>query len=930
MESVRVDSGDLTIPIDLWPLPYEIPLVHRALKEPLTFLPSADRLSSALLDRKDSPSDLIDTLAPLLVSKPFPALSAPRETVLPASLPEPLRGALDNLLTAIGQAQETMRDAVSPFSADERRALLSFFNAGMEVERITLSPISEPRYRTDLRTLSLLRKFNMGKVLAASGRLAQAVEACEPSLRNDKGRYNALKTQRIQTPIGLIVVGSTGSDRYDARACSEAVLILDLGGNNVYEGPAAAAKEGQVRLVVDFGKRVRFQSEQASAGSGRFGIGMAFLLNPEGRVMIESGDFSQGCGFFGTGLLYLRSRKTKCLASSYSQGAAAFGLGVLCDARSEDSSYHLDLFGQGAAFTRGVGLLLNGKGHSRWEAGFKYHDFREPEATESLAQGAAMGFRGYAAGGIGLAVIGGGENTLEADYFAQGSAYGRSLASLWIGEAQNRLSARRYAQGAGVHMGAGALILKRGLNEIDSWWASQGAAWDFSVGALSISGEGKNRLIGNGFRSQADGGSISFVELAGPSNEWGGNPGPANGEFSEWSQRPGYAFFSSMEKIPRMLRNPTPWSCAVGDFAAKPGLLFKSKKRPLPSRTGQERAEESRFDEQLEDSTKLPDLLRISEWLEVASTVGLATKAPAKAKKNLLSLPPREIRRLVEVADHPSTDVQILLRELIPLSGRAAVERLIPQARGVDERRALTALSLLDRLPNPEAVQASLVAAGSKSVLRQIAGARVLGGSLEKTWLDRLRGLDRVLSVAGPPSNPEAAIVAVLSGADRINILGLVGLHANLTAEEKTVYDLDGAGSYEPASPKLLQLAAHDIASHAAQVGLSLHVALKHIEHQRLEAVKILQSLWSSAEPEVRHAAIAALGKIGDSKAIPGLIRFLNDPTALVRESARAALSKIGPAAVPALQESLKSPNAARTRALAALALSTIKSSKTP
>lgn len=921
--SVRATPADLGIPIHRSTLPYRLPLVERSLEQPPTLLESSDRLSQELLNTRYNPGQLVKKLASVLGDKPLPVLSsATAEISLPDSLPSPLREALGRLLTSIQIAQQSLETVQLTLNSQEKQDLMSFYSGTILEDWSESTPPDEPRYQKDLRTVAMARRFNLKTLAAASILLAQTVETVEPDLENHGGRYDGIKTQTIETPAGTLILGGTGDDDYDVQTTSGAVLIVDLGGKNTYRGPAGAAKEDQVRLVLDFGKKIKFESGEKSAGSGLFGIGMAFLFNEEGQAVFNSGDFSQGSGFFGTGIVYTRSKKTTYRAKRFSQGAACFGIGLLCDAQGKGSEYQMGLFGQGAGLTKGVGLLLNGQGESRWQGGFSYHDFREPTATLSFTQGVGLGPRGYCAGGAGLLVIGGGRNELLADYFAQGSAYFMSLGSLWIDGGSNQLYAKRYDQGAGVHTAAGALILREGGNRLESWWAAQGAAWDFSVAGLSILGNGSNTLIGDGFRSQADAGSRTFLYLEGPKNTWGGSPAPSIAEFNFWRHRPGYAFFlDSTSQEPAIECNPTLWSSLVGSIRYKPALRFSEKRRvELPDRKKQAKAEQAQLEERLDEANYLPDDVKLSEWVEVASTMGLDHIAQDEAKKKLLSLPPSDSPNLLDLLDHPSADVQILLRELIPILGRDCLDILCALAEGPDAQESRAALNVMRRFPDSSVVSAGLEAVRSETWQKQTAGAWLLGDALEKKWLEKLDQLAGDLAVSTSTASLTSWVRETLSGADKLNLLSFIGLQVPITLKEKTSFDLDAYNSFEPASPKILDLTAQMIVSHASEIFKSLPALVAALKSMREDAEQALIKLADSDDPDIRQTAVAALGRIAGAKTIPFLIDHLNDSTALVREASAMALTRFGPDAIPALKESLHSPNAlARTLSLLAL-----------
>src|SRR5258708_19441722 len=76
----------------------------------------------------------------------------------------------------------------------------------------------------------------------------------------------------------------------------------------------------------------------------------------------------------------------------------------------------------------------------------------------------------------------------------------------------------------------------------------------------------------------------------------------------------------------------------------------------------------------------------------------------------------------------------------------------------------------------------------------------------------------------------------------------------------------------------------------------------------------------TETDPEVRAAAIYALGLRSEPEAVPLLVSLLADPSAFLARTASDSLHRLGSSAVPALVEALKHQDA-QTRALAARTL---------
>lgn len=82
----------------------------------------------------------------------------------------------------------------------------------------------------------------------------------------------------------------------------------------------------------------------------------------------------------------------------------------------------------------------------------------------------------------------------------------------------------------------------------------------------------------------------------------------------------------------------------------------------------------------------------------------------------------------------------------------------------------------------------------------------------------------------------------------------------------------------------------------------------------------LIQALISDKDPHLRRYAAFLLGKTGDPRVVPILVRALSDPEKGVREQAMLALSAIGQAAIEPLKKAMDDPKwETRYRAVEAL-----------
>src|SRR5207247_431231 len=170
----------------------------------------------------------------------------------------------------------------------------------------------------------------------ASENLASAVDDAVALLHTNifAGEFQ----YETDTDLGKVIVGGVGRNVYT----NEAFLIIDLGGDDVYESSAGGANGlvgRPISIVIDLSGNDQYISRRSfSQGSGVFGIGI--LVDCAGDDEYEAKHLSQGAGFFGCGLLADYGGHDKFVADTFAQGAAEFGAGILWQ-RDGDTEYRV-------------------------------------------------------------------------------------------------------------------------------------------------------------------------------------------------------------------------------------------------------------------------------------------------------------------------------------------------------------------------------------------------------------------------------------------------------------------------------------------------------------------------------------------------------------------------------------------------------------
>jgi hypothetical protein len=305
-----------------------------------------------------------------------------------------------------------------------------------------------------------------------------AVERNSPPLE----RYrDSIHTTILETPFGRVAFGGPGNDTYTG----EFLLIVDVGGDDRYLLPALSKEEAlaqPVRVIVDLAGNDLYHAGSYSLGAGFWGCGI--LIDWAGNDVYAAGDFSLGSAVAGVGVLLDRAGTDQYLGGVHTQGAGAFGIGVLLDLAGNDL-YRCAAHAQGFGFVRGYGALVDMEGNDLYLAHSPYVDvLRYDQHFLTFTQGAALGYRPLASGGVGILLDSAGNDLYVSDIYGQGTAYWYGVGALLDCAGDDRYIAHQYAQGSGVHLAFGVLWDRAGDDLYRSYGVSQGCGHDIAAGIL--------------------------------------------------------------------------------------------------------------------------------------------------------------------------------------------------------------------------------------------------------------------------------------------------------------------------------------------------------------------------------------------------------------------------------------------------------------
>jgi len=316
--------------------------------------------------------------------------------------------------------------------------------------------------------------------LAAVGEVRLALEALRGAIGG--GAAWPASVVRVETPAGVVVVGTMGDDAY----AEDALLVIEPGGDDRYGGTAGQAnglRGHGLSVILDLAGDDRYLGRGLLApGAALFGV--AVLVDDAGADQYRGDYVGGGAGLFGGAWLEDRAGDDDYRAQAFAQGAAVAGIGVLRDLAGADH-YDLGFCGQGFAGARAVGLLIDGGGNDRYSAGGVLQDFdRNAGRFVSLAQGVSLGMRPFAGGGLGALVDLAGNDSYVADVYGQGVGYWYAAGMLLDRQGEDTYQLFQYGQGSGIHLSLGLLVDGGGPDAYTGAILCQGNAHDYAVGMI--------------------------------------------------------------------------------------------------------------------------------------------------------------------------------------------------------------------------------------------------------------------------------------------------------------------------------------------------------------------------------------------------------------------------------------------------------------
>jgi|CXWL01.1.fsa_nt_gi hypothetical protein len=913
LAGLRAGTTDFALRPERWETQAPIPIVENVLRAPLSGPGAVDDLEKRIRTARAS-AGLIAAGFESLGVKPSAATPAKAPTPI-ADLPPELSAAVGTLIERLKAAHEDLAIAIAPFSAADRARATTAVDASIGDDAFLQT--RGDNYKTALR-------FDMPRLAAAGIAAANAVDDALPALQAARAEMPADFSKRWNAPFGTVLL-SKGDDEFGPEDLAAAGLIIRFGGRTKYKGPAAAAAAGQVRVIIDLGGPAVIDSTGPAAGSADFGIGLLYLVGP-GHHEIKTGGMSLGAARFGVAFADVEGDSNTLTSRRFSQAAASFGVAVL-ETNGAGLKVSAPLAAQAYATTRGAAVWRHHGDAADASCGFEMADPRESLGFVSQGQGAGMGPRAYAAGGVGAAHLTGNDINLRASYFAQGSGYWHGLGALFVRGDRSRLQARRYSLGTGVHAAVGALDVKGHDTRIESWGVGPGFGWDYGVGLFRLRGD-RARLRADWADGRADLGGRSLSWIEGDDNqlslaEFG------SGSYTRAQAGYGLALVKGSRNRLRAAGLPAPiggafernvnaWGVlrAEGELTLDPALALPDPIWPthdpaaMAARAAEERPKAAAL---LAPPPASNRRAHVSQMLFAASAHILDANPAQTAARALTGLSASDAPALAQALDADRFDELMWARLAAAGLGPAAAKAVAVEAKKAKGARRVALLDWLrfgsveDSLPVAE---------------------RLLTDS---DWRVRRQGVSVISSLfaddgGSEPGRRRLLRAGVDASSDTVGQKRLSDLYAALalsgpaTESERLTLLAAARSPFDVASPDAVNAYARMAASSPARVA-----ALRREEADcaRLlsRARAALKSVLADSDDEVASAALSGLGGTGATEDAPLLSAALDAQDALRREAAAAGLSRMGPGARAEIARALASPSA-RTRALAAVAAS--------
>lgn len=900
LSSIGARSDFLSIPPDLYDCPFTPSKFKRWVKLPLKAPLEAQIISRRLLKNCKNPTKFVKealsidkSILPKEVSIDF------ENTIyIPEDIPHPLRYALTLLLSCISRANRDLRELISE---DEKKEIVKYL---YPVNTHAQEPILNEKLL--INAIQKAGDFKISTLLSCAVYITKAMEDSIKILTSDDSWYSKVRTRCIATPLGNVIIGGTGNDRHTENA----ILIIELGGNDTYEGMIASGSDSRCSIVIDISGNDTYKGGNLSLGAGFFGIGL--LIDLAGHDIYMGGDISLGAGFFGTGVLMDLSGDDHYTGEHFTQSASMFGAGILLDLEGNDL-YVCSGKGQAYSSTSGISCLTDQEGNDTFIARGDEPDPREKDIGQSLSQGFSIGLREIAGGGLAFLINGYGNDTYICEYFGQGSSYWTGIGVLYDEQGKDTYIARRYAQGAGIHYSIGLILDNQGNDKTISWGVSQGCGHDYGIGIL-VNGTGNDIYSSDWLSmgaSEANGLGI-FVDNDGDDGYELRASGMGEGRFIRKRKKGGFGIFIDADGRDRYSRKgdnntiwtDNAWACGIDmetGGASGISLLPAMSKLKVPVSFREKiKKERLRLLGLLKKAESSQAQEKLRYLISVASHWGVERGIPEKAMDELSNISPElSVPFMVKrIGTHDISELLLIINFLMIHPDRAIPQLINLIESSNDSRTISRAIYILSRIKDPLMVEFLGKYTSSKDPGIRSTSIRAIGEILNKS---RIKVLKEIYSIIEGCRDTNCITNEIK---DRKIKEEFISICARTTSLNLTEYE-DFLTHEEGKSKKVMDKLLKTITKKRNFLLDILKQWISTIENPPIGAEKLKVHL-DDEELSVKCATSVALGQMRWWPAISLLIPLLESEHLYLRDSSMYALSLFGDEIIYALKKEME------------------------
>ncbi len=495
LEILNLTSADLGYDKQWIPDDFRLPIVSRLLDRPLDvpgYVLGAGDQVRACIRLADYPAYCGRELSRRQITFSSPTGADVESAV--KNLVRDVNIRLDRAFAGLTAAQQESLIYTAPaLWSDEADSLVKGNAGSLQAEFGNRFGITDTLKMMELLRLS--KKVEIAALHEAAATLCAGAERLLPLIQDlMKKRTPVISTDPGVTGTVYAIIDIPGQGRAVVAGPDRNVytvdfsVIIDVGGNDVYEGRCAGAVGGlgpAVGLVIDLAGDDVYRNPSKLVNQGAAMFGCALLWDLAGNDHYEAYHIAHGAGLYGVGMLVDEAGVDYYHDGYFCQAAGNFGSGILVE-RKGDDTYHSYNWTQGMGGPRGYGLLYDESGDDLYYAGGQYlHMPLDPDQFRSFSQGFGFGWRDVSSGGIGFLYDREGNDKYISEVYAQATSYWFALGMLLDDQGNDLYTAAQYSQGAGIHLSVGALFDREGDDHYFSRYGpAQGEGHDLSVGWL--------------------------------------------------------------------------------------------------------------------------------------------------------------------------------------------------------------------------------------------------------------------------------------------------------------------------------------------------------------------------------------------------------------------------------------------------------------